>query len=106
MIALETELVASNYDPGTRTCSYTIARDGKRWTVKIPLADLDSYKANKQARRNHVSNLLEQAMRGPPDPPAGTKDDPFKPGTQGDFDAIPSGAWFVNPADEALHQKP
>lgn len=105
MIALDSEVVSSRYDSKTRTCFYTIFREGKRWTVAIPLEHLDAHKANKQARRNHVGNRLTIAMRNPPDPPTGSKADPFKPATWQDFDNVPKGAWYINPADGVLAQK-
>lgn len=105
-IALESELVASHFDPLTRICSYTIQRGGERWTVKIPHADLEKHKGNKQLRRNHVANALQNAMRGAPDPHAGTKADPHKPLTAQAFAAINSGEWYVNPADGQTLQKP
>ncbi len=64
---LDTEIVATAYDSTNDTCAYTIARNGKRWTVQVPLAQLDTYGANKQARRDCLGNLLLAAMDGPPD---------------------------------------
>jgi hypothetical protein len=64
---LDTEIVATAYDSSSDTCAYTIARNGKRWTVQVPLAQLDAYGANKQARRDCLGNLLLAAMDGPPD---------------------------------------
>jgi hypothetical protein len=46
---LDTEIVATAYDPSTDSCAYTIERNGKRWTVQVPLAQLDTCGANKQA---------------------------------------------------------
>jgi hypothetical protein len=105
VIALETELVRTSFDPKTRKCYYTIRRNGQHWTVAIPLDDLDKHKANKQKRRNHLANALTVAMRGAPDPALGSKTDPFKPATWQDFDTVPVGAWYVNPADGKLQQK-
>jgi len=64
-IALETELVGSDFDPKTQLCSYTIGRNGKHWTIKIPLEDIR--KLAKPAKRKFVANKLESAMRGLPD---------------------------------------
>lgn len=63
----ETEIVATRYDPKTRDCFYTIQRGDRRWTAKVPLADLDKLAGNKQKRRNHLATVLELAMRGEPD---------------------------------------
>ena len=101
-IALDTEIVETRYDPKTRTCFYTIERGGKRWTAAIHADKLHAQK-QKQLRRNYLANALEVAMRGPPDPPTGTKDNPFKPATWEDFGSVPEGSWFVNPADGKLH---
>ena len=64
---LDTEIVATAYDPATDTCAYTIARNGQRWTVQVPMAQLESHGANKQARRAHLANVLTAAMQGLPD---------------------------------------
>jgi hypothetical protein len=64
---LDTEIVATAYDPSTDSCGYTIERNGKRWTVQVQLAQLDACGANKQARRDYLGNVLLAAMDGPPD---------------------------------------
>lgn len=69
VVALETEVVATRFDKKTRTCFYTIERDGKRWTVQIPMDEFEKHKRNKQLRRNHLANALTNAMRGKPDEP-------------------------------------
>lgn len=74
-ISLDTEIVATRFDAASDTCFYTIARDGSRWTVAIPQSGFQQHGANMQARRDHLSRMLSQAMAGPPDPPPG------KPGT-------------------------
>lgn len=71
----ETEIVATSYDAPTRTHSYTIARDGKRWTVAIPDADFAQFgpvvgasaAVNKMNRRRHLAQRLEAAMQGAAD---------------------------------------
>jgi hypothetical protein len=52
----------------TQTCSYTIERDGQRWTAKIPLADFTKLGPNKVARHNLIANALNSAMQGRPNP--------------------------------------
>lgn len=68
-IALESEIVANRFDEKERACYYTIERDGKRWTVKVPVADLDQHKGpnHKALRRNYLATALQNAMNGPPD---------------------------------------
>lgn len=66
-INLEGEVVGSRIDPVTQTCFYTVERDGRRWTVKVPLADLHRHAANKAGRRTHVATVLNAAMQGKPD---------------------------------------
>jgi hypothetical protein len=107
-IALETEVVSTRYDKRTQTGYYTIERDGKRWTIALPVNDFKKFKGAtaKQLRRNHLANALLRAMSSPPDPPAGTKQDPFKPSNWDEFDKLKSDAWYVNPADGKLQQKP
>lgn len=63
----DTEIVASRFDRATQTCFYTLERQGKRWTVGIPLKELEQHGPNKQRRRDHLANRLQQAMRGPHD---------------------------------------
>lgn len=111
-VHLEGEVVASRFDPITRTCSYTITRDGKRWTVSVPLEHLDNAAKPhahapmaKQARRDHLANVLKNAMNGAPDAPAGTPDDPHQPATWQDFEKVPDGASFINPADGKILTK-
>jgi hypothetical protein len=64
---LDSEIVATAYDPASGTCSYTLARDGRHWTVAVPLAQLEAQGASKEARRNHLANVLIAAMHGPSD---------------------------------------
>jgi len=73
-IALDTEIVATRYDPLTQTNYYTIERDGNRWTVAVhddhfhgaAKTGSDATKA-KIARREHLAKRLRDAMLGPPD---------------------------------------
>lgn len=103
-VALETEVVGSRYDKTTRTCYYTIERNGSRWTVSLPIDQFAKHKS-KQLRRNYLANALTTAMRNPPDPPTGAVYDPHKPATWQEFDKLPTGAWYLNPADGKLQQK-
>lgn len=64
----DSEVVATAFDPISGVCAYTIQRDGKRWTARIHVDELNKLGANKQARRTYLSNALKQAMIGPPDP--------------------------------------
>lgn len=107
-IALESEIVSTKYDPLKRICSYTLRRGGEQWTVNVPRDDLDKHKGPtaKQLRRRHVASALMSALQRAPDPHAGTKEDPHKPGTWQTFDQVPSGEWYVNAADGKLYQKP
>jgi hypothetical protein len=68
-IALESEIVGSAYDPVSKVCTYTIERNGKRWTAEVPVHHLQSHKGGnaKMLRRNHVAKVLEMAMQGEPD---------------------------------------
>lgn len=66
-IHLDTEIVATSFDPVTQTCFYTIERDGKRWTASVPLADLNKLGANKAAKHTLIANKLNVAMLGAPD---------------------------------------
>jgi hypothetical protein len=67
-IHLDSEIVATGFDPLTQTCTYTIERDGKRWTATVALAEFNKLGANKVAKRNLVANALTSAMAGAPDP--------------------------------------
>jgi hypothetical protein len=74
-IALESEIVGSAYDARTHMHSYTIDRGGRRWTVKIPAAELDrngpllGAKAGvaRMRRRGYLAARLTNAMQGPHD---------------------------------------
>jgi hypothetical protein len=66
-INLDAEIVATRYDPVSRTCFYTVQRDGCRWTVSIHEDDLNRHKGDKQKRRNHLGHLLQVAMQGKAD---------------------------------------
>ncbi len=68
---LDSEIVATAYDPATDTCAYTLARNGQRWTVQVPLAQLEAHGANRDARRAHLANVLLAAMQGLPDDAVG-----------------------------------
>lgn len=72
-INLDTEIVATRYDPIARTNFYTIEREGKRWTAGVhddhftphgPVGDPGAL----QKRRAHLAKVLTDAMAGPPDP--------------------------------------
>lgn len=63
-VNLETEVVATGYNAAEQTCLYTIERGGKRWTVSVPLKHLEAHGGNRAARRNHLANVLENAMQG------------------------------------------
>ncbi len=64
---LDNEIVATSFDPKTGDCTYTLARDGKRWTVTIHHTQLDQHGANIQKRREHLARALTAAMMGPAD---------------------------------------
>ncbi len=64
-LCLETEIVATRFDPATRMSYYTIARNGNRWTVGIH--DNDWARVAKSQARNYLAKALEDAMRGPAD---------------------------------------
>lgn len=74
-IHLENEVVGSAFDPITQIHTYTVARDGKRWTVTIPNADFERFgprlgaraAINQLTRRKHLAMRLTAAMDGPPD---------------------------------------
>jgi hypothetical protein len=66
-INLDTEIVSSSYDIDARMNTYTIRRDGRRWTVQIPDSAFAVHATNRQARAAHLGNLLTAAMRGKAD---------------------------------------
>jgi hypothetical protein len=66
-INLDTEIVATRHEPKLRMTYYTIERGGRRWTIGVFADELDRHGGNRQARRNHVGNLLHQAMQGKAD---------------------------------------
>lgn len=74
-INLDTELAETAWDPTTRAHTYTLERQGKRWTVTIPDEELARFgpvvgahgKTNQARRRLYVATKLAAAMQGEPD---------------------------------------
>lgn len=66
-IHLDSEVVATSFDPVTQTCTYTIQRGDDRWTASVPHAELTRLGANKAAKHALIANKLNMAMLGPPD---------------------------------------
>jgi hypothetical protein len=69
-ISLDTEIVASSYNPITRICTYTIERDGRRWTAEVHIDHLEAHghgPIGAKKRQTHIANALTSAMRGPHD---------------------------------------
>ena len=68
----ETEIVSTSYDAVKHTHSYTIERNGKRWTVEIPDADFQNFgpvmgasaATNRMNRRRHLAMRLQAAIDG------------------------------------------
>ena len=73
-IALDTEIVATRFDPLTQTNYYTVERNGHRWTVAIH-NDHFHHVAKGAAhpreastkRRDHLARKINEAMLGQPD---------------------------------------
>ena len=63
----ETEIVSTQFDEQARICHYTVAREGKRWTVSIPIDELHKLGANHRARRMFLANKVAAAVAGPCD---------------------------------------
>lgn len=126
---LETEIVGSSHDRASRTFTYTLERNGKRWTVQIPRAHFESEPGRPakttEMRRQHLASCLLDAMGGAeqarpaaanetkaaptnvaPSGKAGdTSNNLARPATWNEFNALPAGAWFVNPADGKVQRK-
>ena len=69
-INLDSEIVATSVDQTAGVVSYTIERNGQRWTAKIPMKELNALGAvslTKKARVQLVARKLQEAMLGPPD---------------------------------------
>lgn len=68
-INLDTQIVATSYDPLTRICTYTYQHtDGSRYTVSIPIDQLNKMKPNKATARNFVGKaILGHIQTNPPD---------------------------------------
>lgn len=71
-INLDDQVVSTGYDAATRTCSYTYQHsDGSRYTVRIPLAELQNLgttPANRDQRRKHLATrILTHIQTNPPD---------------------------------------
>lgn len=61
-INLDAQIVASAYDRKDRVCSYTYEHtDGSRYTIKIPLEELQKLgitPANRDVRRKHLAQRI------------------------------------------------
>ena len=71
-INLDDQIVASAYDKKARVCSYTYQHsDGSRYTVKVPLDELQKIgttPANRDVRRKHLAmKILNHMQTNPPD---------------------------------------
>lgn len=69
-INLDTEIVATRYDPQKRSCFYTVERNAKRWTAEIPLDALNALgpiPLNKAKRQQYVAKVLTDKMMEAPD---------------------------------------
>jgi len=69
MIVLEDHVVASRFDPLTSECVYIVEHDGKRWTVRVPLAHLENHGSDvtgKMKRRAHLVDAINRAMQVSP----------------------------------------
>lgn len=70
-INMDTEIVATMFNKVTNTVAYTVERDGERWTVNIPVKELDAIgpiSLTKKQRMDFVGRKLQQVMMGPGDP--------------------------------------
>lgn len=65
-INLDTEVVGSTYDVSAHVSTYTVLRDGRRWTVTVPDVAFAQCQ-NAASRRTLLGNLLTNAMRGKAD---------------------------------------
>jgi DNA-binding protein YbaB len=66
-INLDTEIVATYFDTKSGNCSYTIERNGKRWTASVHVDQFNQHDLSpggQQRRRDHLARALEDAMRG------------------------------------------
>ena len=68
-INLDTQIVATSYDKLNRICTYTYQHsDGSRYTVSIPIDDLNKLRPNKANARNFVGKtILNHIQTNPPD---------------------------------------
>jgi hypothetical protein len=81
MISLEDHIVESRYDSLTGLCHYVVLHEGERYTVSVPLAELDKHPPagrptdpGSRLRRAHLARLITERLKGEPDPaPAATK---------------------------------
>lgn len=74
-INLDTEVVNTAYDVRTHVHTYVLARNGKRWTVRVPDQQFARFgpvvgaqaAQNKANRRKYLATMLENAMQGDAD---------------------------------------
>lgn len=65
----ETQIVASTFDAPNRICTYTYEHsDGSRYTVTVPLAELEKSGNTKDARRRFLAQkIINHVQSHPPD---------------------------------------
>lgn len=72
VINLDAQIIATRFDPASRTCFYTYQHtDGSQYTVAVPLdelASLGTTPANRDARRRHLAHkIVTHIQTNPPD---------------------------------------
>lgn len=69
-VNLHDEVVSTKFDDKRRMCIYTMHRDGRSWTIEVPLKEFEQIgmqDQRKAARQNHLRNKFLTAMKGPSD---------------------------------------
>lgn len=66
-VNLDSDLVGTKFDAARQVNIYTARRGDRRWTVEVPLSELQPLMGNKTARRQKVENFINSAMSGPAD---------------------------------------
>jgi hypothetical protein len=71
VLSLDSQIVGSSFDQLSQTCTYTYQHsDGSRYTVRIPVSELDKAGPNRVNRRNHVGRMIVNHIQSsPPDEP-------------------------------------
>jgi hypothetical protein len=101
VLSLDSQIVGSSFDQLSQTCTYTYQHsDGSRYTVRIPVSELDKAGPNRVNRRNHVGRMIVNHIQSsPPDDTCQTSIQALPTRSQPTISARPSQMLSLSPKD-------